>query len=634
MHEPTWPLYGRFIVFGVLERRFWGRKIMNDRLPNSRQVRTTEAVVFVRRLGNHHFAHLRSIAECLDMQESAKRYLGVEHGHAAKNAHQQTVDAVRAIARRRGESAWRLIGLAIRIEDESNKPSLEDFKAVRDLDGWSEAEVTEMYADAYPADRKTVRRYSLRDRQIKLLKHLEGLAAEQPKATDLVSGWFDDVLSKKLIAAGMVTLGDLNTRVSTGGRWYSTMPGVGVLKAQRIASHLATLLPRETIPPKRQFLLATAHGLFASDPIALARRSDGLHIANLEAPALPSRTSALLAANSDQEAVDAWIKARAGSELTATAYRREAMRLMLWLQYEAAGKTFASMSVGDCGDYMAFLQNVPAKWISRTRARPGEPGWAPFRGQLKNGSHRQAIVIVASMFAWLQSAQYLDANPWVLMNQKTGDDRQERMLDTKALSEMAVLEILRFIEDQPPSPSRSRIRFILRFVEAVGLRSAELLGARLGDLRLEPEGWVMQVHGKGAKNRIAAIPGQAFDALQEYLSIRGLGGIESAPPDAPLLASTLNPRKPVGYQSLYEHVRGWFRKAVSASALPSNERSKLAGASTHWLRHTFGTRAIAREVPLDVIQAQMGHASIQTTMSIYGRAPIKRRVDELGKAFG
>jgi integrase len=43
---------------------------------------------------------------------------------------------------------------------------------------------------------------------------------------------------------------------------------------------------------------------------------------------------------------------------------------------------------------------------------------------------------------------------------------------------------------------------------------------------------------------------------------------------------------------------------------------------------------IAREVALDVIQAQMGHASIQTTTAIYGRAPIKRRVDELGKAFG
>jgi integrase len=253
---------------------------------------------------------------------------------------------------------------------------------------------------------------------------------------------------------------------------------------------------------------------------------------------------------------------------------------------------------------------------------------------LSRKSQAQAIVIVASLFTWLQAARYLPANPWLLVNQKTGDDASEKLLDTKALSETAVLAILKFIEAQPPSPSRSRMRFILRFMASVGLRSAELLSAKLEDFRLEPEGWVMQVHGKGAKNRIAAVPGQAFEALQEYLELRGVGTIESAPPEAPLLASTLDPMERIGYQALYEHVKGWFYKAISASALPLNERLKLSGASTHWLRHTFGTRAIARDVPLDVIQAQMGHASIQTTTAIYGRAPIRRRVDELGKAFG
>jgi integrase len=143
----------------------------------------------------------------------------------------------------------------------------------------------------------------------------------------------------------------------------------------------------------------------------------------------------------------------------------------------------------------------------------------------------------------------------------------------------------------------------------------------------------MQVRGKGSKNRIAAVPGQALNALQDYLLIRGLGSIQEAPPGAPLLASSLDPMAPVGYQALYEHVKGWLARAVRASSLPANERERLAGATTHWLRHTFGTRAIARQVPLDVIQAQMGHASIQTTTAIYGRAPIQRRVDELGKAF-
>ena len=44
----------------------------------------------------------------------------------------------------------------------------------------------------------------------------------------------------------------------------------------------------------------------------------------------------------------------------------------------------------------------------------------------------------------------------------------------------------------------------------------------------------------------------------------------------------------------------------------------------------------AREVPLDMIEAQIGHNIIQTTTSIYGRAQarIRRRAEELDKAFG
>src|SRR5665647_3596219 len=509
--------------------------------------------VFVRRLGRHHFAHLRSIAEGLEVQESAKRYLGIEHGHQAKTAHQQAVDAVRAIARRRGDPAWRLIGLRIKIKLGDDQPSLEDFMAERGLDGWSEAEVTEMYQEAYPADRKTTRGQRLHERQIALLLQLEGLAAEQPLATDMVSGWYDDQTATKLISAGFVTLGDLNTRVSTGGRWYSALPGIGDTKARRIASHLRTLLP-EYRPQKGQFTLSTYSDRFASEPTHSSSEM-ALQLAQAPSSTLPC----LLSANSDQEAVNAWIAARAGSALTATTYRREAVRLMLWLQYEAGHKTFRYMDVNDCRDYMAFLQEIPAKWISRVRARPGAPGWAPFRGQLSHSSRGQAIVIIAALFTWLQSAQYLSANPWVLINQKTGDDPGHRLLDTKALSEGAMSEILNYIEAQAPSPSRSRIRFILRFVESVGLRSQELLNARLRDLSLEPEGWVIQVHGKGAQNRIAAVPGQAFDALQEYLTLRGIGGIETAPAQAPLLASAVDPMEPVGYQALYEHVRNWLQ---------------------------------------------------------------------------
>ncbi|MDO8769163.1 MAG: site-specific integrase [Burkholderiaceae bacterium] len=592
------------------------------------------------------------------------------------------------MARRRGESAWRLIGLRLQagsaIPPGAGRPALADFAAERGLDGFSEAEVLELFEEAWPADRRAARGQRLRERQLALLRRLERLAAETPLASDLVAGWFDDATADKLVAAGIVSLGELGRRIAAGGRWYRTLPAIGKAKAQRMAHHLATLLPGQSGPARAVFALAATPALFeAPSPYSAPTLSHSTFhspyppssppgarvldsgpgrqalagIAGQRAPGLEAAAArpgnSLLQARNDSEAVASWIQARAGSVATARVYRREAMRLLLWLQYECRGARLAQMSVNLCGDYMAFLQNIPAHWISRVRAAPQAPGWAPFRGPLSHASCRQTVVIIASLFTWLQAAQYLTANPWLLVNQKTGDDAGHKMLDTKAFSESAMREIMCFIDAQAPSPSRERIRFILRFVEAVGLRSAELLQARLGDFQMQAqmqarEGgdgtlgdgrtsahcWVMQVHGKGAKNRIAAVPGQAFAALQAYLQARQLGGMETAPPGAPLLASTRDAMAPLGYQALYEHVKGWLAKAVRSSSLSAAEREKLAGATTHWLRHTFGTRAIAREVPLDVIQAQMGHASIQTTTAIYGRAPIRRRMDELGKAFG
>ena len=657
---------------------------------------------YVHRLGKHHFAHLRAVAEGVAVIDCARRYLGVDHGHQAKSAHQQTVDRVRAIARRRSEASWRLIGLTIRLPPDADpaKPSLDDFIAERELDGWSHTEVLAMYQEAYPSDRKTNRRSRLRDEQLALLRRLEMVAAEQPESTDLVSGWFDDLVSAKLISAGLVTLADLNNRVAAGGRWYTALPAIGEAKARRIESHLATLLPRAVRPARPVFALSPTSSLFgvasglhsglpwtgspnllgtgqgtrlaspmialpasgstagvvfgtpqgAPNRLTLAGNTDcsgvstpfsgalnpatTLTVSDASSAIAPSPSPTLLKARSDLEAVESWIAARSGSGATAKAYQREANRLLLWLQYERSGRALGAMDVEDCGDYMAFLQNIPHLWISRARAAPGTPGWAPFRGPLSPTSHRQAISIIAGLFAWLQATHYLQGNPWLLVNHKTGDEKEHRMLDSKAFSEPAMAQVILYVEAQAPSQSRARILFILRFVEAVGLRSAELLNARLGDLQLEPEGWVIQVHGKGSKNRIAAVPGQALKALQAYLKARHLEGIEVAPTTAPLLASTQDPMAPVGYQAMYEHVRSWIGRAISASDLPMKERLKMARASTHWLRHTFGTRAIAREVPLDVIQAQMGHASIQTTTAIYGRAPIRRRVDELGKAFG
>jgi hypothetical protein len=65
------------------------------------------------RLGPQHFAYLRAWVEGVDQAEAARRYLDLAHGHALANLHAQVVDQLRALARRRGDTRWRLVGIDV-----------------------------------------------------------------------------------------------------------------------------------------------------------------------------------------------------------------------------------------------------------------------------------------------------------------------------------------------------------------------------------------------------------------------------------------------------------------------------------------------------------------------------------------
>ena len=299
--------------------------------------------------------------------------------------------------------------------------------------------------------------------------------------------------------------------------WRRALPAVSIAKGRRLERHLATLLPREVQPSRPLFALSETPALWgAPSPSDASRVAGGVagpapgDLVVHEETASVVLARPLLDVDPDGQAAQSLIQVRAGSLATVRIYQREAHWRLLWLQYERGGATLAQMGTPDCGALMAILQNIPPRWISRVRSAPGTPGWAPFRGLLSHQSCRQSIAIVASLFAWLQSAQYLAANPWVLVNRLTGDDPGKKMLDTKALSEAAMLEVLRFVDAQTPFPSRARIQFTLLFVEAVGLRSAELLLARLGDLRMESEDWVMQVRARARITGLRPCPGRRF----------------------------------------------------------------------------------------------------------------------------
>jgi site-specific recombinase XerD len=154
----------------------------------------------------------------------------------------------------------------------------------------------------------------------------------------------------------------------------------------------------------------------------------------------------------------------------------------------------------------------------------GDGEWlGALSGPLSTASRHQAVVILGSFFAWMVDVGYLVArNPWMLVNRRLGDDPGRSLLDNRAFTPEAWQALLRQLQAEPASASREHA---LHSQFRGGHRAArsELVGATLGQLTRHRGRWVMQVHGKGARNRMIAVPGQALEALSAYLEARGLG---------------------------------------------------------------------------------------------------------------
>ena len=58
--------------------------------------------------------------------------------------------------------------------------------------------------------------------------------------------------------------------------------------------------------------------------------------------------------------------------------------------------------------------------------------------------------------------------------------------------------------------------------------------------------------------------------------------------------------------------------------LSINGAQRLVAGSTDWLRHTYGTHVVAAGMPLDVLQQNMGHASLATTTGYTGSEERRR----------
>lgn len=349
---------------------------------------------------------------------------------------------------------------------------------------------------------------------------LRALPVPQPQITDDIGLWMTPRATRVLRAHGIATLADLTVRVPRRRRWWSTVPGLGQTSARQIEAFFATH-PRLT-QRAHSLIAASAPGVVVPwERLRVPHEVDGSR-GSFRAP----RRACALDANNDYDAVHAWL-ALHETPATHSAYRKEAERLILWAIVER-GRALSSLTTEDAIAYRSFLRHPGPRerWVGPSRPR-NAPDWRPFSGSLSARSTAYALSVLGALFRWLIEQRYVLTNPFAGI--KVRGKTRVTPLDASRGFTDGEWGLVRTIANGLEwsygweAPAAQRLRFLLDFAYATGLRASEFVGARLGDIRTDERGahWLNLV-GKGGKPGKVALPSLARVALEQYLVQRRL----------------------------------------------------------------------------------------------------------------
>jgi len=166
-------------------------------------------------------------------------------------------------------------------------------------------------------------------------------------------------------------------------------------------------------------------------------------------------------------------------------------------------------------------------------------------------------------------------------------------------------EIARLFEvaDADKSAQGLRNRVMLYLMYVCGLRVGELVGLRLGDVRLQEE--LLSVDGKGGKQRLIPIPPAVVALIADYIDATGVvrskknvGGHLFPVPYGGRI-------KPLSRQLFWIILKRLCAKAKIKRAI-----------SPHQLRHSFATHMLKSGADLRSLQLLLGHENL-STVQIY-----------------
>ncbi|WP_322027125.1 site-specific integrase [Burkholderia sp. BCC1977] len=470
------------------------------------------------------------------------------------------------------------------------------------------------------------------DTVARAIETLRNLPVPEPHIADAVDQWLPPRVVAALRAHGIRTLAELTVRIPRRRRWWTAIAGLGTAGARHVEAFFAA----------HPALTERARALVATPPVGPITPWEQLHVPHevdgsrgqFRAP----QHVCLLKASNDYEAVQSWLSLHE-SAATQRAYRKEAERLILWAIVER-GAALSSLTTDDAIAYRGFLRRPTPRerWVGPGRPRHSFE-WRPFSGPLSPRSSAYALTVLSALFRWLVEQRYVLANPFAGVKvrgvAKPGLDITRGFTEGEWQLIRTIADGLEWSYGWTPVAAQ-RLRFLLDFGYATGLRASELVGATLGDIRTDDHGdhWLHLV-GKGGKLGKVTLPRLARTALDQYLVQRGLPVTPARwNPATPIVASLEEGDEGIETTRLGRVLRRFFRLVAGTiqTERPATA-DKLRRASPHWMRHTHASHALARGAELIMVRDNLRHASISTT-STYLHGDGVKRARQFDQVFG
>lgn len=483
------------------------------------------------------------------------------------------------------------------------------------------------------------------------------IVQRRPKASDLVDTWFTGPTRKRLVEAGLMTLFAVADLITVRGRrWWTKVPGLGPVRAQRVVDWLAALGADEPSLRLRADIFAPAD----SSPALPASkdRSTVEHqlqpLQNLvEAKALDGSAGFfrvpqenLLGARNDVEAIRTALAKYEDQPLTLAVYSREILRFTLWCHVEKR-KPVSSITVADAREFKRFLDAIPMHWINPANPRRGNPGWRPFRGQLDEATKRKALTSIHVILDQLHHTGYLTGNPMSGLVKRSTLKRPSMAVE-RSFNEAQWEHISRELDARaeagtdPEAAKARRLRALVKLLHSTGIRRQECFTASRDDLLTtvvdgQPYA-LLRVLGMGQKLREVYVPDGALRSLEaHWADVENIADRTTAPRG--LICALSAPVNPVAKKrsdaltpdGMYKILKRFFRDCARTASKSGLREAEFMSASAHWLRHTFGMTMTPR-TDLRTVQRAMGHSNINTT-AVYSRQHRNEMLSELQQAM-